>query len=152
MFKVFTAIILSLFVCAYNVQASEKSVQYTKKDTLFYSSWVSKECDISGEIPNELVTRLASELDIKTHLVFRIDSSVKLFVSIAFYSKIEPIYLIDVHFENFDDEKGFAFVGKVYLKHDSVRRPIYFDKDSLFLSLTSVVKSAIADFSLENRK
>jgi hypothetical protein len=52
MFKVFTAIILLLF--AHDVQATEDSVQKPKQDTLFYASWVSKKCDISGDMPNDL--------------------------------------------------------------------------------------------------
>jgi hypothetical protein len=151
MFKVLTVIILSLFVGAHNVQASKESVLNTKQETLFYTSWVSQECDISGEMPNELVTRLASKLDIKTDFVFRIDSQVKLFVSIACYSKVDPIYLIDVHFEKYNAEKGFEYVGKVYVRQYSAIQPIYLDKDSLFHSLKFVVNEAIADFYSENQ-
>ena len=150
MFKVVTAIILSLLT--HNVQASEESVQNTKQDTLFYTSWVSKKCDISGEMPNDLVTRVASELNIKTDYVLRADSSVKLLISIECYGKIDPIYLIDVHYEKYDNRKGYIFAGNVYVKQNSVHGPIYFDKDSLFRTLTSVVQSAIVDFRRENRK
>jgi hypothetical protein len=99
-------------------------------------------------------TRVASELDIKTDHVLRFDSSVKLVISIECYSytKIDSIYLIDVHNEKYDDRKGYIFAGNVYIKQNSVRGPIYFDKDSLFRSLTSVVQSAIVDFLRENRK
>jgi hypothetical protein len=150
MFKIFTAIILSLL--ANNVQTSEESVQKTKKVTLFYTSWVSRECDILGDMPNDLVRGIASKFDIKTDFVFRIDSPVKLVVSISCNSKINPIYLIEVHFEKYDDENGYTYVGKVYVRPDSAVGPVYFDKDSLINKLGFVVEEAIADFYLENRK
>jgi hypothetical protein len=139
-----------LTLTALTLSSSSKEL---KGNTLLYNSWVSKKCDISGNLPNKIIESTSSNFNLKSKFTFRYEESVYLVVIIDCYNTPKPVYLLKVHFEMFNKETSAReYVGNVYVDHShSYIEPVYFYKSKLIEKLRIAVDEAVIDF-LKSKK